>query len=333
MIPNIFISSTIEDLQYLRDAIRDTILELSYNPIMSEYGDVGYTSDMTAEESCYATIAECQLAILFIGKRYGSKSSNTLSITHNEYRIAKEKKIPIITLVDKEVQSFKKVYDENIEKVEERKYPGMDNPQGTFQLIKEVSESPLNNGILSFSTAGEAKNKLKKQLALIFGRLFISKFDPVKAQLKDVLAEIKTLRHDLVKDRIAESKNYMIAIRLLLDDEFDLLRDLSKDIHGDIEDAIPILIESKNFEDFLHKSGTTLTIKEWSGIMTAKELIVSGKLKNYHQFSPGFWLGEIDEWSYWTISRENNINMDETAKKCFEIHYEDFQEKLNKGIS
>ncbi|MCJ7812359.1 DUF4062 domain-containing protein, partial [bacterium] len=42
MIPNVFISSTIKDLHYLRDAIRDLVKELGYRPIMSEYGDIGY---------------------------------------------------------------------------------------------------------------------------------------------------------------------------------------------------------------------------------------------------------------------------------------------------
>ncbi|MFH2218353.1 MAG: DUF4062 domain-containing protein, partial [Pseudomonadota bacterium] len=213
MIPNIFISSTIEDLQYLRDAIRETILELSYNPVMSEYGDIGYAPDLSAEESCYKTIAECQLAILFVGKRYGSKSKNHLGITHNEYRIAKETKIPIITLVDQEVKSFQRVYESNIENGIGPKFPGMDDPKGTFHLIKEVAESPFNNGILTYNSAKEAKNQLKKQLAHIFSNLLVTKFDPVKTQLKDVLAEIKTLRHELIKESVDDSKMYMKAIR------------------------------------------------------------------------------------------------------------------------
>lgn len=31
MIPNIFVSSTVEDLRYLRDGLRDAIVELAYN--------------------------------------------------------------------------------------------------------------------------------------------------------------------------------------------------------------------------------------------------------------------------------------------------------------
>lgn len=42
MIPNIFVSSTIHDLQYLREAVRDTISEIGHRPVMSEFGDIGY---------------------------------------------------------------------------------------------------------------------------------------------------------------------------------------------------------------------------------------------------------------------------------------------------
>jgi hypothetical protein len=63
MRPNIFVSSTIQDLQHLRDAIRDTILELGYNPVMTDYGDVGYLPSVNVEDSCYLSVGECQILI------------------------------------------------------------------------------------------------------------------------------------------------------------------------------------------------------------------------------------------------------------------------------
>ena len=87
MIPNIFISSTIQDLHYLRDAVRDTISDLGYFPIMAEYGDFGFQPTLSVEDSCYNSMKDSHLAIVIIGKRYGSKSSNNLSITHNELEL------------------------------------------------------------------------------------------------------------------------------------------------------------------------------------------------------------------------------------------------------
>jgi hypothetical protein len=42
VIPNVFVSSTILDLQYLRDAVRDVVIELGLRPVMSEYSEVGF---------------------------------------------------------------------------------------------------------------------------------------------------------------------------------------------------------------------------------------------------------------------------------------------------
>jgi len=113
MIPNIFISSTIEDLHHLRDSIRDLIQEIGYTPIMSEWDDIGYLPTTSAEESCYLTLQDCQIAIFIIGKRYGSISENGLSITHNEFRATRRSNIPVIFLVNEEVITFKKVHDAN----------------------------------------------------------------------------------------------------------------------------------------------------------------------------------------------------------------------------
>ncbi len=102
MIPNVFVSSTIYDLQYLRDALRETIVELGYNPVMSDYGDIGYLPSKSAQEFCYATIRDCQLSVLIIGKRYGEKSKNGLSVTHNELLTIQNRNVPIVTIVDQE---------------------------------------------------------------------------------------------------------------------------------------------------------------------------------------------------------------------------------------
>ena len=64
MAPNIFISSTILDLADLRESIRDLLLDIGYNPVMSEYGEIGYLPSSSAEDSCYLALRDCQLAIV-----------------------------------------------------------------------------------------------------------------------------------------------------------------------------------------------------------------------------------------------------------------------------
>jgi hypothetical protein len=72
MIPNVFVGSTIEDLHHLRDGIRETLDDLGYIPVMSEYGDIGYKPTTTVERSCYHSLVDCHLAVIIVGKRYGS---------------------------------------------------------------------------------------------------------------------------------------------------------------------------------------------------------------------------------------------------------------------
>jgi len=111
MIPNVFISSTIEDLHYLREGLRDAVNELAYRPVMSDYGEVGYLHPETAAESCYRSVKECQIAVIIIGCRYGNPSAEGgVSVTHKEFRTARDEGIPLIALVEKEVMSFKKVF-------------------------------------------------------------------------------------------------------------------------------------------------------------------------------------------------------------------------------
>jgi hypothetical protein len=254
MIPNVFISSTIEDLHYLRDAIRDVVSELAYNPVMSEYGDVGYSPVQSAEGSCYVSLRQCQLAVLIIGKRYGSLSKNSLSVTHNEFRAARENRIPIITLIDSEVMAFKKVFDTN--KPEgELSAPGMDSPSKTFELIAEIVGYTVNNGILTYSNVADARRHLKRQLAHLFGEFLSSQFDPIKADVKDVLSEIKTLRHELEGQRdIASDGRFLKAVRFLVDEnrEAKEYRELLENrfaLGQPFDAAVRVLLESPTFDD------------------------------------------------------------------------------------
>lgn len=250
MKPNIFISSTINDLSHLRDSIRDLISELEYNPIMSEYGDVGYLPSESAENSCYLAMKDCQMSIMIIGKRYGSISENGLSITHNEFKTARERKIPVIFLVNEEVLSFKRVFEAN-EKGSQMNFPGMKNPNQIFELIREFSESKYNNGLIAYTNVQSAKKNLKQQLAHIVGDLLKRKFDPVQSEIKDILSEITTLRHLLLKNEQEIAQQFSVAFRFLLNEENDYLRDVSETISGSLEKAVTELLKHDSFKSYL----------------------------------------------------------------------------------
>lgn len=259
MIPNIFISSTISDLGHLRDSIRDVIQEIGYNPVMSEYGEVGYLPSDSAENSCYLAMRDCQLAIIIVGKRYGSISKNGFSVTHNEFRTAKEKHLPIIFLVSEEVMSFKVIYEAN-DKMENISFPGMDNPAKLFGLIREFAESETNNGLISFTNVPSAKANLKKQLAHITGDLLKRQFDPVQGEIKDILTEITTLRHLLLKKEQEVARQFSIAFRFLISEENKYLKEITENVIGTLEEGVPELLKHKTFKGFLTNNNVEVTI-------------------------------------------------------------------------
>jgi hypothetical protein len=261
LIPNIFVSSAIEDLHHLRDAVRDTVRDVGYNPVMSEYGDVGYLPSSSAEDACYIALRDCQIAVILIGKRYGSISANNFSVTQNEARTAKTLTVPLLTLIDQEVLTFKRVFDANSANPE-AKFPGMDNPGKTFAFIQEILDSPLNNGILPFSNVTSAREHLKRQLAHLFGDLLRNRFDPLKVQIRDVLSEIATLRHELTGEKGTNPAIFLRATRYLLDDDRKDYKELAEHICGSLDSAIPILLGCKSFDEFVEKSGAHLEIIE-----------------------------------------------------------------------
>lgn len=322
MIPNVFISSTIADLQHLREALKDSVEELAYRPVLSEFGDIGYLPQVSAEDSCYLTMRDCQIAVLIVGKRYGSLSANGSAITHNEFKIARENKIPVICLVDREVLSFKKVFDANGEIQSTNTFPGMDYPSKTFNLIQEIMDAPTNNGILPFASVTEARTLLKVQLAHIFGDLLRSKFDPVKAEIKDVLSEIMTLRQEL-KNRNIDWEPFLRATRFLLDDHNKTLRDLVECISGRVETAVPIILKCRTFDDYLSQTDTELTVNntpvDLKDMMSNKDLVTVTQFIVADYNNPVKLGGEL---AYWNMDRDKRITMNASAKQIFDHSYE-----------
>ena len=263
MIPTVFISSTVDDLRHIRDAVRATVEEVGYQPVMSEYGEIGYMDGAAAEDACYRTVPGCQLVVLIIGKRYGSSSRNTpdKTITELEFEKALENSSRIITLVDKEVLGFKKVFDANpLEK--KVKYPGMNEPRKTFEFISRVSRSATKNAILPYSTASDVRGLLKRQFAILFHDLLESRVSPAIASINDILCEVKTMRQAMTKEAKPDVK-FLAAIRFLMDDENAQFRSVVKDVtSGSVEAAIPKIEENADFKGFLTASNIKYRVED-----------------------------------------------------------------------
>jgi len=263
MIPNVFISSTIDDLRYLRDALRDAVLDLAYHPVMSEYGEVGYLYPVTAAESCYQSIHQCQMVIIIIGRRYGDLSANGgISVTHKEFRTARDSNIPLIAFVEASVLNYKEVYKTNPDPKTWQQFPQMDHPEMTFSLIDEITNANSYNGLIPFANISDAKQALKSQIANFVGESLSQVINPMRTEIKDVLAEIKTLRHELTGEKSFDP-NFMTALRFVIADEKNTgYRYLIEHTIGPLEKAIPMLIDTPSFEMLMKKIDYKIVVKD-----------------------------------------------------------------------
>jgi hypothetical protein len=284
MIPNIFISSTIKDLFYLRDAIRDTIYELGYNPIMSEYGDIGYSSpSYSAEDSCYVTMKSCQLAIFIIGSNYGSIGSGGLSVTHNEYKTAKEHHLPLIFLVHDKVMSAKGFYDKNEENADKLNFDGMDRPIETFKFLNEFIASPTNNGFIVYHNISDARLSLKKQLAHLFGELLTKIHNPVAEDIRTILSEIRTLSHTLIKDKgeLANAKQYSQVLKFFSTNNNTIFSRLIEATCGNLDDSIDEMLRHVSLSDFFNAYNVEVEIND----QLTLELLSNKKATEAYKFN------------------------------------------------
>lgn len=263
MVPSVFISSTVEDLRHIRDAVRATVDEIGYRPVMSEYAEIGYMNGDAAEGACYKTVDECQIVVLIVGKRYGSRSrvDSDRTVTENEFDVAAKGGSRIITLVDQDVWTFKKVYENNTPS-SKVKFPGMNDPTRTFEFLNRISALPSRNAIIPFSNASEVRDVIKRQLAIMVYNLLAEKTSPTTASINDILCEVKTMRTAMEKNGKPDAK-FMAAIRFLLDDENVQVRNLIKGVNaGPIETAIPKIEQCADFAAFLKSLGVTLSIMD-----------------------------------------------------------------------
>jgi len=178
MKPRIFISSTFYDLKYIREDLANFVRSYSYEPVLFEDGDIGYTPGKTLDSSCYESMKNSDMVILIIGGEYGSAASGEnkdefkeyMSVTRNEFRTAVESGIPIFVMIDKKVMIEYGVYESNYDDIEKKKR-GMTFPTtkniNVFRFIKEI-KGIVTLPIQEFERSSDIKGFISKQWADMF---------------------------------------------------------------------------------------------------------------------------------------------------------------------
>lgn len=96
----VFVSSVQKELEDERLIVQnlvvtDTFLSAHCTPVLYEYEPASPTK---ALEGCFATLDACQVYLLIVGVQYGTPVGE-LSITHAEYRRAKEEGLPVLAFI------------------------------------------------------------------------------------------------------------------------------------------------------------------------------------------------------------------------------------------
>jgi hypothetical protein len=329
MIPNIFVSSTVDDLRYLRDGLREAIEDLAYNAILSEHGGVGYLRPTTAAESCVATVQQCQMMVLIVGKRYGSITEDGRSVTHHEMRKARELRIPIITFVETDVLAYKKIYDAN-RSIPLKDFPGMDNPAMTFQLIDEVVDAPFYNGLIQFGTVGDAQKHLKAQIANFVGDALGEVISPIKAEIQDLRSDVKSLIQTIRPVQDQGATNFVKVMRFLLDDTNAYYRKLLEHVFGNIDVAVAKVMDARTFDDVIKTSGARLEVVDDQAQLKA---LIDGSRTSSSEDPPAVdrmcvnaqW-GSV--WGGYGIFADGRVVLDAKAKRHFDARQQQLRIQL-----
>lgn len=171
--PRVFVSSTFYDLGEIRDGLVSFITSYSYEPVLSERGDIFYHPDFHTHESCIQEIDNCQLFILIIGGRFGGHYiiDRKKSIVNAEYEAARHCAIPVFSFIKREVLEDLRLYEKNkankdiagkivFPSIEQQEYA-----HDIFEFINEVRNSPVNNGLFPFDFGRDIQELLRKQWA------------------------------------------------------------------------------------------------------------------------------------------------------------------------
>ncbi|MCD4779268.1 MAG: DUF4062 domain-containing protein [Candidatus Omnitrophica bacterium] len=184
--PRVFISSTYYNLRHVREIIRDFIISLGYEPVLSEYSEVLYRPGDSVQNSCLEEIKHCDMFVLIIGQRYGSLfPKDTLSITHREYLEASSNNIPIFAFVDRDVYADFKIWQKN-QHIDSIKYIAVHENE-IFKFIDDIMSKAVDNALIPYGSISDLLNHLRKQWAAMFKLYaFVQEREKAETDRKDV---------------------------------------------------------------------------------------------------------------------------------------------------
>ena len=162
---------------------------MGFEPILSESGNVFFNPDLHVQDACIAEVRKCQIFLLIIGGRFGSKFKDTSrSVVNEEYKEGVRAKLPIFAVVERQVSQEFQLYENNKgnKALDATKivYPSVESTS-IFDFMKEVQGNSVNNALAPFSDYHELESYLKQQWASMMFNFLSQK--AASSQVTDLL--------------------------------------------------------------------------------------------------------------------------------------------------
>lgn len=260
MKPQIFVSSTFYDLKHIREMLSRFIESYRYEPVLFENGGVCYIPGQPLDYSCYDAIKKSDMVILIIGGRYGSPATGEtkddfeeyLSVTHKEFKAAREANVTIYVFVDADVMTEYYLYEKNMNKdfLSDMNFCSVDNIN-VFRFIKIIKMIP-GIPIESFHKVEDITLKLSRQWAGLFAEcLKFYKEKRVQENVNDINTIVKAIKQktDSMNIILENLNSYFINSK----DEEEYKRILYKqeivDISNIISNSVKLIAPKLSMED------------------------------------------------------------------------------------
>jgi hypothetical protein len=157
----IFVSSTYFDLSQVRENLRDSLLQIGHEPILSEFPSFPIFPELNTIDNCKKAVREnTDIFILVVGSRRGSLDTSTQkAITNIEYETAIEARLDVMVFVHEKVMTLLPVWEKN---PDTDFSPHVDSPE-VFRFVKRIRDE--QRWVFQFRSSTDIVEVLRIQLS------------------------------------------------------------------------------------------------------------------------------------------------------------------------
>lgn len=184
--PSVFVSSTCYDLAQIRRDLREFIVSLGMNPVLSEFSSFPVDPNLNALGNCLAAVKNnADIFVLVVGGRYGSQTKTGKSVTNLEYLEARAKGIPRYVFVQKPILTALSIWKKN----QSGDFSDVVDSPKLFEFVESLRD-PKENWIFPFESAQEISETLRSQLAYLFMDALAIRAKVIQSDLPETLQEL-----------------------------------------------------------------------------------------------------------------------------------------------